>query len=308
VTAAAPLAAAPGAAARGRRGGERGARRAARRLVGNTKGALGALIVAVIAACAVFAPWVAPYDPLALGVGPQLALPSRQHPFGTDELGRDLLSRVIYGARPSLEAGLLAVALAALVGAAAGLAGGYYRGWPDALLMRVWDTLLSFPAVFLAIGVVTLVGPGFLTASLAVALINIPVFARLIRATTLAEAGKDYVTAARSIGARDSRIIWRAIFPNCSAIMIVQVTIVAPEAVLFEAGLSFLGLGTQPPAPSWGAMLQAAQGYLSRSWTYGIFPGLAITLLAVGLSYLGDSLQDVLDPRRTLAAGRKQAT
>jgi ABC-type dipeptide/oligopeptide/nickel transport system permease subunit len=131
-----------------------------------------------------------------------------------------------------------------------------------------------------------------------VTIVSTPVFARLIRATTMAEAGKDYVTAARAIGARDSQILWRAIFPNCSAIVIVQMTIIGPEAVLFESGLTFLGLRTQPPNPSWGAMLQAAQGYLGHSWTYGIFPGLAITLLAIGLGFLGDRLQDVLDPRR----------
>lgn len=301
VTLATPAAPATSARPADRPSSDRGSHAGLARLVANWKGAIGALIVAIIVACALFARWLAPTDPLVLNAGPQLEMPTRQHPFGTDELGRDLLSRVIYGARPSLEAGILAVALAATIGSATGLASGYYRGPLDAVLMRIWDTLLSFPAIFLAIGVVTLVGPGYLTASLAVTIVSTPVFARLIRATTLAEAGKDYVTAARSIGAHDWQILWRAILPNCSAIVIVQMTIIGPEAVLFESGLSFLGLGTQPPDPSWGAMLQAAQGYLGHSWTYGIFPGLAITLLAIGLSYLGDSLQDVLDPRRRVA-------
>jgi ABC-type dipeptide/oligopeptide/nickel transport system permease subunit len=170
--------------------------------------------------------------------------------------------------------------------------------------MRFLDTLLAFPAIFLAIGIVAMIGPGHANATLAVAIIYTPQIARLVRATTLAETAKDYVEAARCLGASDARIVLKAIFPNCAASVVVQMAIAAPAAVIIEASLAFLGLGTQPPQPSWGAMLQTAQGYMSKSWTYGIFPGSAITLLAVGLNYLGDSLQDALDPRRTRAAAK----
>lgn len=278
--------------------------RLTRRVLSNPKGVVGAIIVGTLVVAAVAAPWIAPFNPIEQHLRDQLKEPSARFIFGTDELGRDIFSRVIYGARISLMAGLVAVLMAGLAGAALGLIAGYNRGWLDSVAMRVLDTLLAFPAIFLAIGIVALIGPGHVNATLAVAIIYTPQIARLVRATTLAETAKEYVEAARCLGASDARIVLKAIFPNCAAAMVVQMAIAAPAAVIIEASLAFLGLGTQPPDPSWGAMLQTAQGYLSKSWTYGIFPGSAITLLAVGLNYLGDSLQDALDPRRARAAAK----
>ena len=275
-----------------------------RSVLSNPKGVVGAIIVGALVITAVAAPWIAPFNPIEQHLRDQLKEPSARFIFGTDELGRDIFSRVIYGARISLMAGLVAVLLAGVAGAALGLIAGYNRGWLDSVAMRFLDTLLAFPAIFLAIGIVAMIGPGHANATLAVAIIYTPQIARLVRATTLAETAKDYVEAARCLGASDARIVLKAIFPNCAASVVVQMAIAAPAAVIIEASLAFLGLGTQPPQPSWGAMLQTAQGYMSKSWTYGIFPGSAITLLAVGLNYLGDSLQDALDPRRTRAAAK----
>jgi ABC-type dipeptide/oligopeptide/nickel transport system permease subunit len=275
-----------------------------RSVLSNPKGVVGAIIVGALVITAVAAPWIAPFNPIEQHLRDQLKEPSARFIFGTDELGRDIFSRVIYGARISLMAGLVAVLLAGAAGATLGLIAGYNRGWLDSVAMRFLDTLLAFPAIFLAIGIVAMIGPGHANATLAVAIIYTPQIARLVRATTLAETAKDYVEAARCLGASDARIVLKAIFPNCAASVVVQMAIAAPAAVIIEASLAFLGLGTQPPQPSWGAMLQTAQGYMSKSWTYGIFPGSAITLLAVGLNYLGDSLQDALDPRRTRAAAK----
>ena len=275
-----------------------------RGVLSNPKGVAGAIIVGALVVIAVAAPWIAPYNPIQQHLRDQLKEPSVRFMFGTDELGRDILSRVIYGTRISLMAGLVAVLLAGVAGAALGLVAGYNRGWLDSVTMRLLDTLMAFPAIFLAIGIVAVIGPGHVNATLAVAIIYTPQIARLVRATTLAETAKDYVEAARCLGASDARVVLKAIFPNCAAAVVVQMAIAAPAAVIIEASLAFLGLGTQPPTPSWGAMLQTAQGYLSKSWTYGVFPGSAITLLAVGLNYLGDSLQDALDPRRTRAAAK----
>lgn len=275
-----------------------------RSVLSNPKGVVGAIIVGALVITAVAAPWIAPFNPIEQHLRDQLKEPSARFIFGTDELGRDIFSRVIYGARISLMAGLVAVLLAGVAGATLGLIAGYNRGWLDSVAMRFLDTLLAFPAIFLAIGIVAMIGPGHANATLAVAIIYTPQIARLVRATTLAETAKDYVEAARCLGASDARIVLKAIFPNCAASVVVQMAIAAPAAVIIEASLAFLGLGTQPPQPSWGAMLQTAQGYMSKSWTYGIFPGSAITLLAVGLNYLGDSLQDALDPRRTRAAAK----
>ena len=275
-----------------------------RGVLANPKGAIGAVVVGALAFVAIGAPWIAPYSPIEQHLRDQLRQPSARFIFGTDELGRDIFSRVLHGTRISLMAGLVAVGLAGVAGATLGLVAGYKRGWLDSVTMRVLDTLLAFPAIFLAIGIVAVIGPGYVNATLAVAMIYTPQIARLVRAVTLAETGKEYVEAARCLGASDARIMLKAILPNCAATMVVQMAIAAPAAVIIEASLAFLGLGTQPPEPSWGAMLQTAQGYMSRSWTYGVFPGLAITILAVGLNYLSDGLQDALDPRRVRAAAR----
>lgn len=274
------------------------------RLLRNGKGAFGAVILLFFVVMAGLGPRLAPYDPIALHLEDQLAPPSADYWFGADELGRDIFSRILYGAGISLQAGVVAVLFAALVGVMTGLMAGYLGGWFDAVIMRIWDTLLAFPAIFLAIGIVTILGPGRFNAVMAVAVINMPTFARLVRATTLSVKNKEFVLAARATGASNGRIMVRTILPNCVAALMVQIAIAVPTAILIEATLAYLGLGSQPPEPSWGNMLQSAQSYLYQAPTYGIFPGLAITLVVIGMNYLADGLQDAIDPRRARAGAK----
>lgn len=277
-----------------------------RRMIRSPKGAIGVVILGLLVIMAIFGPYLTPHDPILINVKEQLQPPSKIYWFGTDELGRDIFSRIIYGSRVSLQAGLLAVVLAALVGVLTGLLAGYMGGWFDTIIMRIWDTFLAFPAIFLAIGIVTILGPGQSNAMLAVAIISMPTFARLVRATTLSVKSQDYVQASRAIGSGNSRIMRKTIFPNCIAPLMVAMAIAAPAAILTEASLSYLGLGSQPPDPSWGNMIQSAQSYLHRAPTYGIFPGLAITFLVVGMNYFADGLQDAIDPRRARAGASMQ--
>ena len=269
----------------------------ARRLLRSRKGAFGLLVLLGLVLVALCAPWLAPYSPNEIHLSDQLAAPSAQYLFGTDEVGRDILSRVLFGARPALGAGLVTVALAAIVGAVTGLIAGYRGGAFDALIMRLWDTLLAFPAIFLAIGIVSVLGPGWINAILAIAILNMPAFSRLVRASTLAVRNREFVTAAHAVGCSDWRIMVQHVFPNCVGPLVVQMAIAVPEAILIEASLSFLGLGSQPPDPSWGNMLSAAQAYLYRSAWYALFPGLAITLAVVGTNFFADGLQDAFDPK-----------
>jgi len=271
------------------------------RLLRTRKGAFGLLVLLVLVVVAIFAPLLAPYSPNEIHLLDQLAAPSGHYLFGTDEVGRDVLSRVIYSARPALGAGLVTVALAAIVGALTGLLAGYQGGAFDAVIMRIWDTLLAFPAIFLAIGIVSVLGPGWINAILAIAILNMPAFSRLVRASTLGIRNREFVTAAHAVGCSDWRIMVQHVFPNCVGPLVVQMAIAVPEAILIEATLSFLGLGSQPPDPSWGNMLGGAQTYLYRSAWYALFPGLAITVAVVGTNFFADGLQDALDPRRIRA-------
>jgi peptide/nickel transport system permease protein len=275
-----------------------------KRLLRNGKGAVGTVILLLLVAMGIWGAQLAPYNPNELNLDNLLASPSPQHWFGTDELGRDILSRVIFGASISLQAGVLAVVLGAIVGVLTGLPAGYLGGWRDAVIMRIWDTILALPSIFLAIGIVTILGPGRINAVIAVAVISMPAFARLVRGVTLSIVEQDFVEAARAIGCSDWRIMLRTIFPNCLTFLVVQMAIAAPTAILVEASLSYLGLGSQPPEASWGNMLSAAQGYLYRAPTYGIFPGLAIVLVVFGVNFFADGLQDALDPRRIHAAAK----
>ncbi len=268
------------------------------RIARNRKGAFGLVVLIGLVVVAVFAPEIARHDPNENHLLVQLAPPSATYWFGTDELGRDLFSRVIYGSRPSLLAGLLTVLLAAAVGSVTGVVGGYTRGSFDLIVMRIWDALLAFPAIFLAIGIVSILGPGWINGTLAIAIVNVPVFARLVRAVTLSVAQQDFIVAARATGCSSWYVMLVHVFPNCLAPLIVQMAIAAPDAILVEAALSFLGLGSQPPDASWGNMLSAAQGYLYRSATYALFPGIAITLVVLGMNFFADGLQDAIDPRR----------
>ena len=263
------------------------------------KGSFGLIVITLLVLIALSAPLITPYNPLELNLNAKLQGPTLAHLFGTDELGRDILSRVIFGSRISLEIGLFSVSLAAVVGVTTGLVGGYMGGIFDGIMMRIWDTLLAFPGIFLAIGLVSIFGPGPTATIFAVALTSMPTFARLTRSIAISTKEMDFVEGERALGASNFGIIFRTILPNCLTPAIVNMAIAAPSAILLEATLSFLGLGSQPPNPSWGNMLQTAEVYIFQTPTYGIFPGLALTLVVLGMNFFADGLQDALDPRRT---------
>jgi peptide/nickel transport system permease protein len=268
-----------------------------RRLKRNRLALLGGGLLASFMLIAVGAPFLAPADPLVQDLYNRLSPPSYSHPFGTDDFGRDLLSRVIYGSRISLRVGTVAVMIALVVGSFVGLVAGYWGGFLDQVLMRAMDLMLAFPSILLAIGIVAVLGPGLENAMLAVGTVAIPQYARLVRASVLTIREQEYVAAARALGAGDFRILFSAVLPNCLAPLIVQSTLGLATAILDAAGLSFLGLGAQPPAPEWGAMLNGGRELiLSAPWVL-TFPGLAIFLSVLAFNLLGDGLRDALDPR-----------
>ena len=238
-----------------------------------------------------------PRDPLRMEFAARLQAPSATHPMGTDQYGRDLLSRVMRGAVASLAVGAVAVGIGMGIGVILGAAGGWVGGWLDESAMRVADAVYGFPAVLSALLVTAVFGPGVLISMVAVGIAYVPVFARLTRANVLALRVQEFVTAAEALGARDAAILWRHVLPNTVSPLIVQATISFPLAILAEAALSYLGLGTQPPHPSWGLMLREAQNFLQLSPWFAIFPGAAIALAVLGFNLLGDGLRDVLDPR-----------
>ena len=260
----------------------------------NVRLVAGGLAIGLVVGIAVTAS-LAPYDPIATDTAHVLEPPRRAHPFGTDDLGRDILSRIMHGARISLAVGVASVALAAAVGVPIGLAAGYWRRLDDPL-MRLMDLILAFPAVILALAIVAAVGPSLGNVMAAIAFVNIPVFARLARGQTLTLREREYVTAARALGQRDGWIVARHILPNASAALIVQTSLSIAFAILAEASLSFLGLGVQPPRPAWGSMLSLARGYTELAPWLAIFPGLAIFVTVIGFNVLGDGLRDLLDP------------
>lgn len=269
-----------------------------RRLLRNPLGRIGVGILAVMITVGILAPVLAPYDPVAQTIGDELQSPSIKHPLGTDELGRDLLSRILYGARISLLVGIVSVGLGAAVGVSSGLLAGYLGGWFEAMSFRIWDTLMAFPGVLLAIAVSAILGPGVFNVAIAVAIISMPSYARLARGAMLAEREKDYVVAAHTMGQNPFRVIFIHILPNAIPPILTQVALGMAGAVFLEAGLSFLGLGAQPPAPSWGSMLADSRNYLRIAAWYGIAPGVAISLFLLGLNMLADGLRDALDPTR----------
>ncbi len=238
-----------------------------------------------------------PYSPTEINIERRLEAPSLEHPLGTDNYGRDILSRVMVGGRPAFQAGLVAVALGLTIGTLWGAAAGYYRGWLEEILMRMADGLYSLPSVLMALLAVTLLGPGQGSILVAVSLANIPIFARLVRSQFLSLREREFVMALKSFGLPDSRIIFYHILPNCLPTLLVQASVSFAAAVLAEASLSYLGLGTQPPHPSWGRMLKEAQGIAGLAPWAAIFPGLAIALTVFGFNSLGDSLRDYLDPK-----------
>ncbi|WP_052341455.1 ABC transporter permease [Salinarimonas rosea] len=255
----------------------------------------GFLAATVLVALA--APLVAPYDPLAQSVMARLRGPGAAHLLGTDQFGRDLLSRILYGLRASLAISFGAVGLALLVGGTLGLISAYYRGWTERIVMRVMDVLFAFPVMLLAIGIIAVLGPGATTTAAAIAIVYTPIFARLLRGPALVVATSDYVLSARSIGASDARIIALHILPNLASVVLVQMSLLMSTAILVEASLSFLGLGTQPPTPSLGMMLSEGRNFLLLSPWSAVFSGLAILFVAFVLNFFGDVLRDQLDPR-----------
>jgi peptide/nickel transport system permease protein len=257
----------------------------------------GGGLLALLALAALLAPLLAPADPLAQNLYARLRPPGWDHLLGTDEFGRDILSRVLYGARISLRLGLLAIAAALGAGTFLGLWAGYRGGLADTLIMRLMDLMLAFPSILLAIAIVAVIGPGIDNVMIAVSIVLVPQFARLVRGAVLSIRELNYVEAARALGASDRHILAKAILPNCLVPLIVQSTLSLATAILDAAGLSFLGLGAQPPLPEWGAMLSGGRDLLLRAPWVMAFPGLAIFAAALGLNLFGDGLRDALDPR-----------
>ena len=270
---------------------------ALRRLARHGGARFGAVVVVVFAMVALLAPWVAPYDPEGIALGENLAAPSWRHPFGTDSLGRDVLSRTIWGARISLTIGFVSVGLAMVGGVPLGALSAWAGGWTDRLLMRSADVLISFPTLLLAIVVITIFGPSLGHAMLAIGLAQVPLYARLTRAAVLRIKVQHFVEAARASGAGEWRIVARHVLPNCLPPLLVQSTLLFATAILSAAYLGFLGLGAQPPTPEWGTMLAKARDFLRTAPHVSIFPGLTILVTVLGLNLLGDGLRDVLDPQ-----------
>jgi peptide/nickel transport system permease protein len=273
------------------------ATRAWRRLRERRSAMLGLAVMIVLVLVAVFAPMIAPYDPVQQTWTAVRKPPSRQHWFGTDESGRDLFSRVVFGARASLLAGVISVSIALGVGVPIGLLAGYRGGWIDALISRITDAMLACPFLILAIALAAFLGPSLTNAMIAIGATATPIFVRLTRGQVLAVKVEDYVEAARAIGNPAIRIACRHILPNILPAVMVQATLSMAAAIIAEASLSFLGLGQQPPAPSWGSMLNTAQRFLTNAPWMAIWPGLAIFLAVLSCNLLGDGLRDALDPK-----------
>ncbi len=268
-----------------------------RRLRRNRGALLGLVIICLFAGAALLSPLITAHDPIDQDLDARLLPPSRTHWLGTDDLGRDLLTRIIYGGRVSLTIGIVAVGIAVAAGTFVGLFAGYYGRWADSVTMRMMDIMLAFPATLLAIFIVGIRGPSLNNAMLAIGVINIPIFARLVRGSVLRVRQEEFVDAARALGGSSGRIIGRHILPNTLAPIIVQATLGIGAAILEAAGLSFLGLGAQAPTPEWGAMLTNTREYLRDAPWAATFPGIAILLTVVGFNLLGDGLRDALDPR-----------
>jgi peptide/nickel transport system permease protein len=275
-------------------------RRLFRRFTRSANVMLGASILAIMLALAVLAPLVTPYNPEQMTPALRLRPPDAQFIFGTDDFGRDVFTRIAYGARLSLLVGVISVSIAATIGITLGIIAGYYGGWIDALIMRLIDVMLAFPGILLALVIVAILGRSLLNVMIAVGISSIPAYARMARGTTLAIKSVDYITAARMIGAPTARLMRLHIFPNITAPLIVIATNGVAGAIIAGAALSFLGLGAQPPTPEWGIMLAEGRVYLRNAWWVTTFPGLAIMITVMAINLMGDGLRDILDPRLRL--------
>ena len=272
-------------------------RRIMKQLLRNRRAVVGGIVLLIIVFMAILAPYVTTHDPVKQNIRNQLQPPSREHFFGTDQFGRDIYSRVIYGARLSLRVGFLAISFALVVGCFLGLVSGYYGGWLDMIVMRVIDILLALPGFLLALSIVAALGPGLENVIMAIGVSYIPSFARMMRSAVLATRELDYVDAAQALGASDWRIIFQHILPNSISPIIVLTTLSMAGAILSPAGLSFLGRGAQPPTPEWGSMIATARPFIRVSHWAVTVPGLAIFITVMCLNLVGDGLRDALDPR-----------
>lgn len=263
----------------------------------NKMAMVGAGIIIFYILIALSAPILAPYDPIEIDLANKLQKPSWEHWMGTDDKGRDVLSRIIYGSRLSLSVGLVSVTIGAIFGISLGLLAGYYGKWVEVIIMRFIDVLLAFPGLLLALAIVSALGPSMINVMIAVGIFSIPTFARIVRGSTLITKKMEYIDAIRTLGASDAKIIFVHILPNILSPIIVQATLRLATAILTAAGLSFLGMGAQPPTPEWGAMLSSGRNYLWDAPHIATFPGLAIATIVLGLNLFGDGLRDALDPR-----------
>ena len=271
--------------------------RVLKKFLGNKSAMTGAVIVVFFVLLALLAPWIAPFDPIKANFLAVRKAPSALYWLGTDELGRDILSRMIWGARSSLLAGCISVMIAILIGVPLGLIAGYWQGIWDGVISRVIEALLACPFLILAIALGAFLGPSLGNAMIAIGLSAMPIFARLTRGQVIAIRNEEYIDGARAIGLPDRWIVLRYVLPNVMSPILVQATLAIASAIITEASLSFLGLGQQPPNPSWGAMLNTAKGFLEQAPWMSVFPGLAIFLIVQGFNLLGDGLRDALDPR-----------
>lgn len=257
----------------------------------------GGLILLVMALGAIFAPWIAPYDPAEQYSEFALVAPSPQFWLGTDLFGRDQFSRIVYGTRISFMVGFISVGIALLLGSALGLVAAYWRGWPGSIIMRIMDILFAFPFLLLTIAIMAAFGTSMANAMIAIGIVYTPSFARITQAAALSVLETGYVEASHSLGGTDRRIVLRHVLPNIQGPLIVQTTLSLAFALLAEAALSFLGLGAQPPTPSWGLMLNEGRDFFNQAYWLAVFPGIAITLAVLGFNLVGDGLRDLLDPR-----------
>ncbi|MCA1033726.1 MULTISPECIES: nickel transporter permease [Bacillus] len=269
----------------------------AKELVQNKMSLIGGTIVLLYILLAILAPAISPYDPYEIDLVNKLQAPSAEHIMGTDDKGRDVFSRILYGSQLSLAVGFVSVLIGAVFGIVLGIISGYYGGWVDTLIMRFIDVLLAFPGLLLALAIVSALGPSLINVMIAVGIFSIPTFARIVRGSTLSVKKMEYIDAIKVLGARDSKIIFVHILPNIMSPIIVQGTLRLATSILSVAGLSFLGMGAQPPTPEWGAMLSDGRDFLFTAPHIALFPGIAIATIVLAFNLFGDGLRDALDPR-----------